>query len=395
MKKRNLGCWRIGLWGLLILAGLCLAAVGLAAWDNTRLPVRSAVTEVLPPVEKARLVEAQHLRRVVGDEVLPGWGQVEIPVILYNEDYVFLTGYRGVPPDGWASVPQGTRRGSAWEVVPGDDLAGEVYYRQELVSSQAVPQAFTVQVGEGYAASLTSLEFMRIGLREQVRRELPEFLRALFPYRLAGNLLVDSSDQYISLVLHEAAHAYQGLAAPGRLAAGEQANLMWSAAYPWQNEALIDAWQAELDLLARALRAASGEETRSLALEFIQQRQARRQSVGLRADLVEYERQREWVEGIARYAEISVYRLAAQAGYSPLEGMRADPEFRQYRGFNTRWSSEIDQMRRMADDEGDGRFYYSGMAQAVLLDRLAPGWKDRLFEPEVWLDELLVRAVGE
>jgi hypothetical protein len=29
-------------------------------------------------------------------------------------------------------------------------------------------------------------------------------------------------------------------------------------------------------------------------------------------------------------------------------------------------------MSRMANDEGGGRFYYSGMAQAVLLDRLSP-----------------------
>jgi hypothetical protein len=47
----------------------------------------------------------------------------------------------------------------------------------------------------------------------------------------------------------------------------------------------------------------------------------------------------------------------------------------------------------MAGDEGDGRFYYSGFAQAVLLDRLAPGWKAQLFDEGAWLEELLAQAV--
>jgi hypothetical protein len=47
----------------------------------------------------------------------------------------------------------------------------------------------------------------------------------------------------------------------------------------------------------------------------------------------------------------------------------------------------------MAGDEGDGRFYYSGMAQAFLLDQLMPGWKARAFDEGVWLDDLLAEAV--
>ena len=42
----------------------------------------------------------------------------------------------------------------------------------------------------------------------------------------------------------------------------------------------------------------------------------------------------------------------------------------------------------------DVRFYYSGMAQAFLLDRLMPGWKDRALSDDVWLEDLLADAVG-
>ena len=49
----------------------------------------------------------------------------------------------------------------------------------------------------------------------------------------------------------------------------------------------------------------------------------------------------------------------------------------------------------MYDDEGYGRFYYSGMAQAYLLDRLSPGWKDRLLnDPTLNLETLLSQVVG-
>ena len=42
----------------------------------------------------------------------------------------------------------------------------------------------------------------------------------------------------------------------------------------------------------------------------------------------------------------------------------------------------------------DGRFYYTGMAQAVLLDRLLPGWKEIAFDDGVFLEDLLATAVA-
>jgi hypothetical protein len=48
----------------------------------------------------------------------------------------------------------------------------------------------------------------------------------------------------------------------------------------------------------------------------------------------------------------------------------------------------------MAGNEGDGRFYYSGMTQAFLLDQLAPGWKARIMQDDVFLEDLLREAVA-
>jgi hypothetical protein len=115
----------------------------------------------------------------------------------------------------------------------------------------------------------------------------------------------------------------------------------------------------------------------------------------LSADLIRYENQREWVEGMARYAELETWRLAgADEKYKPLVDMHSDRKFKEYQSFENRWRREIDQISRMAEDEGDGRFYYSGMAQAYLLDQLHPSWKLSLAaDPMLNLEDLLRQAL--
>lgn len=268
------------------------------------------------------------------------------------------------------------------------------YYRQAL-SLGITPQAFTVKIGTSYAATLTTFEYFRISMHSQLQENLPEFIKPIFPYRAYIDLLVSGSDQFETLILHEAAHAYQGIMAPDRLVTGEQANLDLENMYPWDDASIREDWQAELDSLALALRAKTDEETRLLAQEFLQIRLARRQSAGLSADMIDFERHREWVEGIGRYAEISVYRLANQsAQHSPAQEIIHILDFDRYEKYDQRWAREIDQMKRLASDSSERRFYYTGMAQAVLLDRLAPGWQSHLFEPGVWLEDLLAQALS-
>ena len=73
--------------------------------------------------------------------------------------------------------------------------------------------------------------------------------------------------------------------------------------------------------------------------------------------------------------------------------MSADPDFKRYKGFTQRWSQEVAQLRRGAHAR-DNRFYYTGMAQSFLLDRLAPDWKTKAMAPGVFLDDLLRQALS-
>ena len=50
-------------------------------------------------------------------------------------------------------------------------------------------------------------------------------------------------------------------------------------------------------------------------------------------------------------------------------------------------------MKRQATQEGEVRFYYTGMAQAVVLDQLLPDWKTRILAGEIRLEDLLREAI--
>jgi hypothetical protein len=234
---------------------------------------------------------------------------------------------------------------------------------------------------------------MEISLRETLKGDLPAFLRPLVPYRLVVPFLLRGSDGYIAGLLHESFHAFQGIQAGERLARAEVAAARQADLYPYEDEAFQDAWQVELDLLADALMANTVEESASLASQFLAQRHARRAQARLSPALVDYEQQREWLEGSARYVELDAWRVGASPNYQPHPDASKVPDFNAYAAYESRWSNEIDQVRRMAGSSGDGRFYYSGMAQAVLLDRLLPDWKEQVVPGGISLEDLLSEAI--
>lgn len=379
--------------GILLL--LAAAGAGLFAGINHRLPNQSAVMDRLSDTEKARLAEVFHLRQQLGQAVWPGWEQADIPLIVYNEAYAFLLGL-AAPADGWRTVPQDEVRGGPWELIPGETFLGQPYYRQRLADG-VTPQAFTVRVGDAWAASLQTKEWLEIALRRQLQEELPPLLSQVFPYSWFVPALVGHTEGYITKVAHETFHAYQGQVAPARLDNAETALRSYSSRYPWEDDAFAAAWQQELALLAAALETESQADRVELIRRFLDQRDQRRLQHGLPAAGEIFERQREWLEGLAKYVELASWRQAAQtAAYQPLAGLAEnDLDFGGYGTFDGRWRGEISTLRQQADQEGDGRFYYSGMAQAFLLDELMPDWKGKIMSGGVWLETLLAEAVQE
>lgn len=387
LKKRR---W---LWAFPLLLVICLLTTAISFLINLTLPRTSPIVETLSALEKARIEESFHLRAEMGDQVFPRFGKVNLAQVVYNEKYAFLLNQHN-PADGWYTLPSENLKGQAWSLVSDDYWNGLSFYRQEL-KNNITPQAFAVRIGDTYAGSLTTLDWMRINLMDQIRQDLPGFLKPIFPYHFVTNIFISSSDMYISLLEHESFHAFQAAWAPQRFYPAEKSRSL-DTQYPWFEEQTISAWETELKLLQSALRSSDPEETHQLAEQFLTQREERRTAMGLSQNLIDFENNREWVEGMARYAELEIWRLASERNrYQPVLSIQMDASFYHYRKFNTRWKRELDQMPRMAKDEGDGRFYYSGMAQAYLLDQLQPDWKSLMYEdPSLNLEDLLRNAVN-
>lgn len=361
--------------GLLILIALGGGLVLISSLSNIGLPRASTDPYRLGPLEKAQLAEALHLKATVGDSVWPGFGSAGIPMLVWNETNSFLVGHPSPS--------------AAWEVVPDDSFESQPYYRRPVAN----PTAFAVQVDDIWVGSMGTREWTPLALHAQIREELPSFLRAIFPYRLIA--MAYNTDWHIAAELHEAFHAYQAQVAPEKLAEAEAAHRL-AGAYPADDANFQTAWKDEMALLQRAVQAESENEATELARQFLAARDARRNNSALTQEMITYERQREWVEGTAKYVELQMWRAGAMTeGYEPLAALDDDRGFKSYAGYGKRFDQEIKQMMRVRFDKpGDGRFYYSGMAQAVLLDRFAPGWKAHAFDDGVWLEDQLARALA-
>ncbi len=151
-----------------------------------------------------------------------------------------------------------------------------------------------------------------------------------------------------------------------------------------------------MNLLAKALEAKTDEEAAELARQFLAHRQSRRLQAGLAPELIDYERQLEWEEGLAKYVELAFLRQAYETkDYQPIAAMSGDTAFKAYQAFKQRWSQEIIQMKLEANQKGEVSFYQTGMAQAFLLDRLSPGWKANALKNGIFLEDLLKEAAAK
>jgi hypothetical protein len=371
------------------MAGLCMLGILLAGLSNLGLPDRSSTTDRLDELEKSRLSEAIQLRSTFGEAVWPGWAQADVPLIVYNEQYAFLVGYPGEPSPGWLKIPAMESRGGPWEAVPGDDFAGSPYFRAAIEDPEKTPEGFTVLVGDRWVATFQTREYSQVAFYRDFRAQLPPLLSSLVPVRLVWAFLMGKTEAYIGALEHESFHAYQGMLAADRLAVAER-SVAVEASYPF--DAMEEPWRQEMAALVQAARAETNAEAGELARQFLEQRAARRESLTI--EQVEFERLREWEEGLAKYAELEIGRLAdLDEDYRPVQGISQDPSFQDYNGQENFWSNQLNEARSTRGRSGDTWFYYSGNALAVVLDRLSPGWKPRALPGGEFLDDLLAEAV--
>jgi len=375
-------------WTLLLI--LFLAVV--SALYNLTLPSRSKVTNILPEKEKACISETINLLSKVGNDVWPGWGEVQIPIIVYNEEFAFLIGYPN-PPAGWKKMPAETFRGSEWQTVKEDDFFGSTYYRQPLPDPDVHPENFTVKVGEQWVATMQTREYAGVAFYNGFKEELPPLLNAVFPYKIFWNLLMGRAENYIGGLTHEAFHAFQGRITPRQFAQAETASGL-SGEYPWHQAENAIGWEEEANLLMQAYHSENMDSMQQLVVRFVEKREDRRRSSQLPEKMIQYEKNREWLEGLAKYAELKIGLLAGESkSYQPVDVAGDIDGFKYYTTREKFFKQQVEEVKRSANREGETRFYYGGMLQAMMLDRLMPDWKKEGFAENVYLDDLLKKAV--
>jgi hypothetical protein len=372
MTQKPKPCLSHTLIALSAVLGLCLLLAFASLLSNRNLPVDENF-DTLSPVEKARLLEALHLRSALGDRAWQGWGSAYIPVIVWNRSYEFLTNNVGTTPNGWSNVS-------------GEDLNGQTYYRRPAAN----PQNFALPMGDEWVASMATKRTTDRFLIDTFHNNLPTPLKQIFPYRL----LVQPSETQIGGVLHESFHVFQYQNTPERMAEAESVHKLGKE-YEVSTQAFQSEWKQESNLLADALKAKTKAEKIDLTRQFLAARDARRRNANLEDKLVNYERWLEWEEGTAKYIEVNILRLAGGTpDYQALPEMKDDSDFKQYRKVNQRWSQELFQLRHPMST-GEPRLYMTGLAQAFLLDDLMPGWHVRYWEEGIFLEDLLRQAIEE
>lgn len=333
-------------WLLLLTVNACDAGI-LAARVRTeaQAPQPALNSPLLSAADKSEIDEALRLQASLGDRVWPGFGHSKIPIILYNDKYEFLT--RATSPP------------APWTAVEGDSFRSRPYYRRVA----GKPQAFAVPMGATWAGSMSTLERMNVKM----------------PLKI-------TPDYHVVMILHEMFHAFQASQSPARFA-GSLAVYSAEDRYHKHDAAFAAAWNTEGSLLAAGLKADDDAQARLGVRQFLQARDARRAQASLSQELTAYEKELEWLEGLAKYVEIRFYELAASSG--------SDPSFAAYKPGLPYWRMDLMRLEKaMGQQAGDLRFYLSGMAQARLLDRLSPGWQARAMGDEVCLEDLLRAAVG-
>jgi hypothetical protein len=74
--------------------------------------------------------------------------------------------------------------------------------------------------------------------------------------------------------------------------------------------------------------------------------------------------------------------------------MDQDPYFRNYSKWGKYLEMQINEVVRTAGRRGESRFYYVGMLQALVLERIYKDWKVSAFEKDTALEDLLFQAIS-
>jgi hypothetical protein len=326
-----------------------LRLIALLVW-TAAVPEPGLAQSVAPAIsgtDRTRLAEARRLIAAVGDSVWPGWSESPSAVLLVTAEREYLL---------WHPSPSGDFTRAGHDSL----LASDVYTR---------PRQFPPTLLATFPA-VGGVPTIVVGTAEQTGKR---------------------STSWILAIAHEHFHQWQtsrpdyyARVAALDLAKGDSTG-MWMLNHPFPYASPVV--RKEFDALARDLRAALRDTIATNHQRHAMIIASARRRLG--ASLDEPDRRyldfQLWQEGIARYTEYRVARLAATS-YSPTEAFRALPDAEQFDSAAGRMLREITETERVSLDAQRVAFYPLGAALGLWLDRDDPAWRRRYIDRMVSID---------
>ncbi len=307
----------------------------------------------LAEIDRVRLAEAFTVADTLGDRVWRGWSKAPFAVLLVTPEHEFLLRH---------PKPSADFTRIAFDKV----LKADVYYRKRrfaphlLATFPAIPGSMisTIVIGQ------------------------------------AENTSVKTSTPWVITLLHEHFHQLQD-SQPHffadvnalNLSGGDQTG-MWMLNYPfpYERQEVQEQFTVASKLLAAALKAPKSQRARRVR-EYLAGRQ-QLQSMVTPAD-TRYLSFQFWKEGIARYTEYHLARLAA-THHQPSKEFRALKDYQPFADVAKETRERILQQLK-AQKLGESKrevVYPFGAAEGLLLDQIQPGWRRQYFVRKFDLAEL-------
>jgi hypothetical protein len=356
------------------------------AQSTAKTATQSEAAAPVLRVDPLLLAEAHEMWSLIGsaqNPVWPGWDASSTPLLFYIPGVQDVLVNHPHPPQGFRLYSEPVQF-PGWKIVvkDGPTILG-LDGQNTSIEVDGVP---TLVVAD----TLSNLRQQVFGLVADPRPSQDKF-QTITPSSLA-------TDPYyqLALVVHEDFHVYQHKMSPDKGAS--ESLLLYYPVLSVPNN--VD-FAREGSALADALRSADAGQLRRAALRWLALRKERRAQLPAKA--IEYEDGIEFVEGTAKYTE---YRL-----FQVLEGRKPSAALDWAQGF-TGFDDLAPQRKQLIekmvqnmsgnvsvnnDPYGTApvrmRLYYSGMGMAALLDRLMPGWQNRIFATGVSLTSLLEEAL--
>ena len=302
----------------------------------------------LPADDAVRVAEFYRLAAQIQDKVWSGWSKTPPPLLLVTSDTEYLTHFP-TPPKDFQRI--------------GDDLYGRP--RQFPSNMQATFPGFgfppVIVIGEpSNTQSKTSTPWLFVVMHEhfhQLQWAQPDYLKAI------ADLGLSKGD----------------------------ATGMWMLNYPfpYDNPEFAESFGYLRDSLLRALNEVDKQKFDQLSKQYLKDRKQ------FFAQLLpgdhKYFSFQLWQEGVARYTQVK--SAEAAEGYQPSAAYTALSDFAPFSNYAVIVRSRtLDELKHIDITQSKREMFYSfGAAEALLLDRINPSWKDEYFKHLLTTDPLFVK----